>query len=107
MAESDWSPYTVDFTGSGRKLVQACAYVLAHSRRKSFGLYERSDFYALTDAHVASFDHFEGVAEECKYDSQRTVVLGREANQPIYNPRFLAFSTYYEFRPRACRRSSQ
>ncbi len=104
MAESDWSPYTIDFTAAGRKLVQACAYVLAHSRRKSFGLYERSDFYALTDAHVASFGHFEGVAHECKYDSQKTVVLGWEANQPIYNPRFLAFSTYYEYRPRACRR---
>ncbi len=104
MAESDWSPYTVDFTVAGRKLVQACVYVLAYSRRKSFALYERADFYALTDAHVASFAHFEGVAEECKYDSQKAVVLGWEANQPIYNPRFLAFATYYEYRPRACRR---
>jgi transposase len=104
MAESDWSPHTIDFTVAGRKLVQVCVYVLAYSRRKSFGLYERADFYALTDAHVASFADFEGVAEECKYDSQKPVVLGWEANQPIYNPRFLAFSTYYEFRPRACRR---
>jgi hypothetical protein len=31
------------------------------------------------------------------------VVLGWEGSQPIYNPRFLAFSTYYEFRPEACR----
>jgi len=104
MAESDWSPYTIDFTVAGRQLVQACAYVLAHSRRKSFGIYERSDFYALTDAHVATFARFEGAAEECKYDSQKAVVLGWEANQPIYNPRYLGFSTYYEYRPRACRR---
>jgi transposase len=104
MAESDWSPYTIDFTVCGRKLVQTCAYVLAHSRRKSFGIYERADFYALTDAHVESFARFEGAAEECKYDSQKVVVLGWEANQPIYNPRFLAFSTHYEYKPRACRR---
>lgn len=104
MAESDWSPYTIDFTVAGRQLVQACAYVLAHSRRKSFGIYGRADFYALTDAHVASFTRFEGAAEECKYDSQKPVVLGWEANQPIYNPRFLGFSTYYEYKPRACRR---
>ena len=78
--------------------------MLAHSRRKSFGIYERSDFYALTDAHVASFARFEGAAEECKYDSQKAVVLGWEANQAIYNPRFLGFSTYYEYKPRACRR---
>jgi transposase len=104
MAESDWSPYTIDFTAAGRQLVQVCAYVLAHSRRKSFGVYERSDFYALTAAHVASFTRFEGAAEECKYDSQKAVVLGWEANQPIYNPRLLGFSTYYEYKPRACRR---
>ena len=103
MAESDWSPYVIDFTAVGRQLVQACVYVLAYSRRKSFGLYDRCDFYALTDAHVATFAHFEGAAEECKYDNQKPVVLGWEARQPIYNPRFLAFSTHYEFRPRACR----
>lgn len=104
MAESDWSPYTIDFTATGRAVVQACAYVLTHSRRKSFGLYDRSDFYALIDAHVAGFERFDGAAEQCKYDSQKAVVLGWEANQPIYNPRFLAFSTHYEYRPRACRR---
>jgi hypothetical protein len=31
------------------------------------------------------------------------VVLGWEGQQPLYNPRFLAFATHYEFRPRACR----
>jgi len=104
MAESDWSPHVIDFTAAGRKLIQVCVYVLAYSRRKSYGLYESCDFYALTDAHVATFERFEGAAEECKYDSQKPVVLGWEAQQPIYNPRFLAFSTHYEFRPRACRR---
>jgi transposase len=103
MAESDWSPYTVDFTAVGRQLMQVCVYVLAYSRRKSYGIYNRCDFYALTDAHVETFTRFEGAAEECKYDSQKPVVLGWEAQQPIYNPRFLAFSTHYEFRPRACR----
>ena len=104
MAESDWSPYVIDFTAVGRQLVQACVYVLTHSRRKSFGVYNSCNFYALTDAHVATFTRFEGAAEECKYDTQKPVVLGWEAQQPIYNPRFLAFSTHYEFRPRACRR---
>ncbi len=35
--------------------------------------------------------------------TQKAVVLGWEGRQPIYNPRFLAFATHYEFRPVACR----
>ena len=44
------------------------------------------------------------MAHETKYDSQKPVVLRWECNQPIYNPRFLAFSGHYEFRPVAVRR---
>jgi hypothetical protein len=55
----------------------------------------------LLDGHVETFDHLEGIAAECKYDGQKTVVLRWEGQQPIYNPRFIAFATYYLFRPRA------
>jgi len=103
MAESDWSPYIIDFTVAGRRKIQTFAYVLCLSRRKNFELYEHSDFYSLCDGHVRTFDRFEGVAESCKYDGQKAVVLGWEGRQPLYNPRFLAFSSYYEFRPKACR----
>jgi transposase len=103
MAESDWSPYTVDFINGQRMTVQALSYVLVWSRRKSFFLYERSDLHALMAGHVATFERLGGAAKVCKYDNQKAVVLGWEGQQPIYNPRFLAFATYYEFRPRACR----
>jgi transposase len=103
MAESDWSPHTIDFTNGTRMAVQVFAYVLTFSTRKSFRLYERSDFFALTDGHVATFERFGGAARVCKYDCQKAVVLGWEGQQPLYNPRFLAFATYYEFRPQACR----
>lgn len=104
MAESDWTPCTIDFTTGLRQLVQVFDYVLVSSARKSFRLYERSDFYALLDGHVVVFERLGGCAEVCKYDTQKAVVLGWEGSQPIYNPRFLAFSTYYDFRPLACRR---
>ena len=104
MAESDWTPVSIDFTTSSRQVVQVFDYVFVESRRKNFLLYERSDFYALLDGHVATFERAGGVAEVCKYDTQKAVVLGWEGAQPIYNPRFLAFSTYYDFRPLACRR---
>lgn len=104
MAESDWSPHAIAFTAAARAVVQVFAYVLCHSRRKSYRLHERCDLHALMDGHVATFERFQGAAEECKYDSQKPVVLYWEGSQPIYNPRFLAFATHYEFRPRACRR---
>ena len=104
MAESDWSPYAIDFLDGQRRIVQALSYVLPWSRRKCFFLYEQSDLHALMDGHVKSFERLGGVARVCKYDSQKPVVLCWEGGQPIYNPRFLAFCTYYEFRPLAVRR---
>jgi transposase len=104
MAESDWSPFMIAFTAAPRVVVQVFNYVLRFSHRKSYRLFERCDFYALTEGHVQTFNRFGGAAHVCKYDSQKAVVLGWEGQQPIYNPRFLAFATYYEFRPEACRR---
>lgn len=104
MAESDWSPYEVRFTTGEKTIVQALSYVLVHSTRKYFGLYESNDLHALMDGHHRAFARFEGCAHQCKYDSQKPVVLRWEGNQPIYNPRFLAFSSHYEFRPLAVRR---
>jgi transposase len=104
MGESDWSPYEVTFTTGKRAIVQALSYVLVHSTRKFFELYESNDLHALMDGHKLAFERFEGCAEQCKYDSQKPIVLRWEGHQPIYNPRFLAFSSHYEFRPLAVRR---
>jgi len=104
MAESDWSPYEITFTTGIKMAVQAFSYVLVYSKRKAFSLYGSSDLHALMDAHTLAFDRFGACAETCKYDSQKPVVLRWEGQQPIYNPRFLAFSSHYEFRPLAVRR---
>ncbi len=104
MAESDWSPYTVRFTTGKTAVIQALSYVLVTSKRKFFELYESNDLHALMDGHDRAFARFGACAHECKYDSQKPVVLRWECNQPIYNPRFLAFSSHYEFRPVAVRR---
>jgi transposase len=104
MAESDWSAYEVHFTTGKTSIVQALSYVLVYSTRKAFGLYASNDLHALMDGHERAFTRFDGCAAACKYDSQKPVVLRWEGNQPIYNPRFLAFSSHYEFRPQAVRR---
>jgi transposase len=103
MSECDWSPYDVTFTNGQREVVQAFSYVLVHSTRKHIGLYRRSDLHALLDGHQRAFERFGGSAHACKYDSQKVVVARWEGQQPIYNPRFLAFATFYEFRPEAVR----
>jgi transposase len=103
LAESDWSPHTIDFTGARRETVQIFSYVLAFSRRKSFSVFARCDLHSLMDGHLAAFARFGALARICKYDGQKAVVLGWEGRQPIYNPRFLAFATHYSFRPEACR----
>lgn len=104
MAESDWSPHKIDFTVIGRRIVQLFSYVLCHSRRKSYSIFEHADGHSLMDGHLLAFKRFDGAAHACKYDGQKPVVLGWEGQQPIYNPRFLAFAAHYEFRVIACRR---
>jgi hypothetical protein len=38
------------------------------------------------------------------YDNMKVVVMRYDGEEPVYNPRFLAFATHYQFRPWACRR---
>ena len=104
MAESDWSPYDIRFTTGKRAIIQAFSYTLVVSTRKHVELYTSNDLFALMDGHEKAFARFEGCAHQCKYDSQKPVVLRWEGDQPIYNPRFLAFASHYEFRPVAVRR---
>lgn len=103
MAECDWSPYDVVFSDGHKERVQAFSYVLVHSRRKALSLYRHADLHSLMDGHVRAFERFQGAAEQCTYDGQKAVVLRWEGQQPIYNPRFLAFAAHYEFRPRGVR----
>lgn len=103
MAESDWSPYDIEFTAAGRMVVQAFSYVLTYSPRKSYEVYTSNGLHPLMDGHEHAFDRFGGCAHRCTYDGQKPVVARWEGTQPIYNPRFLAFAAHYEFRPRAVR----
>jgi transposase len=106
MSESDWSPYELKFTHAPPAKVQAFSYVLVRSRRKFYDFFESNDLFALMEGHVEAFSRLEGCAAECKYDGQKPVILRWEGTQPIYNPRFLAFSTHYEFRPVGVRKAN-
>jgi transposase len=104
MAECDWSPYSVPFTHAPPMSLQAFGYTLRYSTRKFYSFHQGNGLYPLMHGHEHAFERFRGAARRCKYDSQKPVVLRWEGGQPIYNPRFIDFATYYEFSPEACRR---
>ena len=97
MAECDWSEYPVSFTNAAPMKLQAFGYALRWSTRKYFGFQEGNGLHPLMHEHVHAFERFQGAARRCTYDSQKPVVLRWEGNQPIFNPRFIDFATYYEF----------
>ena len=101
--QMDYSTYDIDFTAEGKRRVHAFSYILGFSRRQYVHFVERQDFATTIRQHVAAFTHLRGVAAECLYDNMKVVVTGYDGDQPIYNTRFLAFATYYGFRPLACR----
>ncbi len=106
MAESDWSPYEVDFTHAPKAIVQAFSYMLVSSARKFFGVFDEQRSARADGRARRSLRALRGPRRACKYDSQKPVVLRWEGRQPIYNPRFLAFAAHYEFRPFAVRRET-
>ena len=102
-SQMDYSPYDIEFTAEGKRRVHAFGYVLGYSRRQYVHFVEHQDFTTTIRQHVAAFTHLKGVAADCLYDTMKVVVSGYDGEQPIYNTRFLAFATYYGFRPVACR----
>ena len=102
-AQMDYSTYDLDFSDEGRRRVHAFSYVLGYSRRQYLRFVEAQDFATTVREHIRAFEHLGGVAANCLYDNMKVVVSGYDGDEPVYNPRFLAFAAHYGFRPVACR----
>ncbi len=102
-AQMDYSTYDLDFSDEGRRRVHAFSYVLGYSRRQYLHFVEAQDFATTVREHIRAFEHLGGVAATCLYDNMKVVVSGYDGDDPVYNPRFLAFAAHYGFRPVACR----
>jgi transposase len=102
-AQMDFSTYDLDFIDEGRRRVHAFSYVLGYSRRQYLRFVESQDFATTVREHIRAFEHLGGVAATCLYDNMKVVVSGHDGDEPVYNPRFLAFAAHYGFRPVACR----
>jgi transposase len=102
-AQMDYSPYTINFSGEGRRRVHLFSYLLSYSRRQYLRFVESDDFTTTIREHVRAFEYLKGVATTCLYDNMKVAVTRYEGGEPIYNTRFLAFATHYGYRPIACR----
>jgi transposase len=102
-AQMDFGVYDIDFTREGRRRVYLFSYLLGYSRRQYLRWVEAMDLRTTLHEHVQAFRHLGGVARVCLYDNFKAVVLWRDADGPLYNPKFLAFATHYGFQPQACR----
>jgi len=102
-AQMDYSTDDLDFTVEGRRRVHAFSYVLGYSRRQYLHFVISQDFATTVREHIRAFEHLGGVAATCLDDNRKVVVSGYDGDEPVYNPRFLAFAAPYGFRPVACR----
>lgn len=103
-AQMDYATYELDLGREGRQRVNLFSYVLGYSRRQYLRFVTAQDFETTVREHIRAFEYLGGVAATCLYDNRKVVVSRYEDDEPIYNPRFLAFATHYGFRPWACRR---
>jgi transposase len=101
-AQMDFGVYDIDFSREGRRRVYLFSYLLGYSRRQYLRWVESMDLRTTLREHVQAFHHLGGVARVCLYDNFKAVVLWRDGDGPLYNPKFLAFATHYGFRPQAC-----
>ena len=102
----DYSTYDLDFTTKDAAASTPSATCWA-TRGGSISTSSRAQDFATTiREHIRAFEHLGGVAATCLYDNMKVVVSGYDGDEPVYNPRFLAFAAHYGFRPVACRRAA-
>ena len=77
--------------------------IMGQSRAKYVEFTKRSDYYSLIRCMVNAFTYFGGIPETVLTDNMKTVILGREAGKPIWNPKFEDFAVSMGFIPKVCR----
>ncbi|MCP3923125.1 MAG: IS21 family transposase [Desulfobacterales bacterium] len=102
-AQMDWSPYTINFSRTGKSKILCYSYILGYSRRHYIDFTTDRKFHTLIRCFRGAFEYFGGVPKQCLHDNEKTMVLRWEAGHPVYNPAFISFITHYNCRPIACR----
>ena len=96
----DWSDYNIPFTLSGKtKQVIFFSYILGYSRRQYIEVVDDKKQQTLFRELIAAFIYLDGVPREIKSDNQQACGDRWGMGQPVFNRKYLEFSTYYRFRP--------
>lgn len=97
-AQMDWGHFG---NWAGARLY-AFVLTLSWSRMLYVEFTRRQDMETLLNCLVHAFHYVCGVTASILFDNMKTVVTERVDGQPVWNPRFLDFASYYGFVPRAC-----
>lgn len=99
-AAHDWNDYNISFTLSGKtEQVTFFSYILGYSRRQYIEVVDDKKQQTLFRELIAAFIYLDGVPREIKSDNQKACVDRWEMGRPVFNRKYLEFSTYYRFRP--------
>lgn len=99
-AQVDWGDFG-DLFGLGRKL-WCFLMVMCWSRLLYLEFTLSACFESFIRCHDNAFRFFEGVPKEIWYDNLATAVAERKQRIIRFNPKFLAYSGHYHFKPVAC-----
>jgi transposase len=103
-AQVDFGRYTYLTPEGEKRQVWAFVMVLSWSRALYVEFVERADTATFLRCHVHGFEHFGGIPRRCLYDNTKLVVLRRGAEgRPVWNERFVDFSTALGFEVTLCR----
>jgi hypothetical protein len=85
--------------------VHALGCLLCYSRKLHVRFYKDERQSTLLEGLALAFEVFEGSTLRVVVDNMATAVLGRIGSdgKPLWNPRFLEFTTYYGCEPFACK----
>lgn len=101
-AQVDWGYYgTLLFNGHPRK-VYFFIMVLSYSRKLYVEFTVSQALDVFLGCHLNAFKYFGGVPKTILYDNLKSVVISRYVSHIQFNQKFLEFSGYYLFTPKAC-----
>ena len=102
-AQMDWGICTYIDESSISHKVPAFTMILGKSRAKYIEFASRCDLRSLIRCMINAFTYYGGVPREVLTDNMKTVIIGREDGEPIWNPQFEAFASEMGFSPKVCK----
>lgn len=101
-AQVDWGECGSISVGKTKRRLSVFVMVLSFSRMLYLEFTLSQSIEAFLRCHVRAFRFFGGVPKRALYDNLKSVVLSRRGKEIRFNPKFIDFSGYYLFEPRAC-----